>query len=366
MKFECIKEKLKAAVVIAEKATGKNMSLPILSGLYLEAIPHKLILRATNLDIGLELEINAKIEVPGKVVVSASVLASFLSVAPDDERIKVELIGNNLSLSVKKNNTIIRTLPVEDFPSIPVVKGEETAVISGGDLVSGLRAVLPAAASSDIRPELGSVYVYSDSEYVYFVATDSFRLAEKKIKKDNPTSFSGVLLPARNALEVVRVFENTQDSVQIEFNKNQIVFIAEGASLVSRVVSGNFPNYKAIIPKEGKTKVLLSKKELLSALRGASLFTDKTGEVVLRLNPSEGLFEISGKKDDTGENTANLEASLEGEAVTMHFNSRYIMDAMAILSGDLVSLSFSGQGKPLVITSPKDTGFLYLAMPLAR
>ena len=138
MKFECIKEKLKAAVVIAEKATGKNMSLPILSGLYLEAIPHKLILRATNLDIGLELEINAKIEVPGKVVVSASVLASFLSVAPDDERIKVELIGNNLSLSVKKIIQLFARCPWRTFLRSSSER-EETAVISGGDLVSGLR-----------------------------------------------------------------------------------------------------------------------------------------------------------------------------------------------------------------------------------
>src|SRR3989344_5845105 len=164
MKLECVKDKLKEAVLFAEKITGKSQSIPILQSILLTTEGKTLKVRATNLDIGVEFEIPAKIERKGIISVPGGVLANTLIGLQDAKNISIDLVNNNLFLSTERTSTTIKSYQPDDFPTLPIVKEGEPIVIPGKKLTEGLRSVLFSASSSDIKPEIASVFVYSDGE----------------------------------------------------------------------------------------------------------------------------------------------------------------------------------------------------------
>lgn len=369
MKLECIKEKFKNAVAQAERLTGKNLSLPILGSILLEARGNKLHVRATNLDLGIELEIAVKVEEEGSVAVSGTLVNNFLACVTDEDKIRIETVNDNLLLRTTKNSTLIKCYPTDDFPTIPRVVDGDTLTLTSQKLVLGLKSVWYAASLSDMKPEIASVYVYADDGMLVFVATDSFRLAEKRIDLKDPVGEGlSLIIPYRNTVELIRIFEGIADMVTLTYSKNQISFTSDtyGIHVTSRIVAGVFPNYRQIIPKERKTEVSIMKKDLLNAMKIATLFTDKFNVVAIKMLPQEKLFEISSRNGDVGESTTQLDATLEGEPLAANFNAKYILDCFQSIKEDSVSLSGNGAEKPLVIRGMGDGSFTYLVMPINR
>ncbi|KKP82506.1 MAG: polymerase III subunit beta protein [Candidatus Moranbacteria bacterium GW2011_GWF1_35_5] len=223
MKAECIKEKLKEAVFQVGKISAKNLSLPILESILIEAKGSEIVLKATNLDIGLEVRIPAKVEKPGAVAVPGYLLGGFIQMLEGDNVVRLEAINNNLSVSTKKNSTLIKSYSADEFPNIPrVEEKEESLSIEAFKIVSGIKAVSFSALASDIKPEISSVYIYVDNGKLYFVSTDSSRLAEKKFDIKSESNFSSSIIPIKNANELVRIMENITGDVILDFNKNQM------------------------------------------------------------------------------------------------------------------------------------------------
>ena len=185
MNIECIKEKLSYALSKAERITGKNITLPILNCILLEAKDSELTIKATNLDLGIEIKLPVKIIKEGKIAVPGNVLNNFISNISNDKNITLEVIDNNLKVSTKHSQSLIKTYPIDDFPNIPKIINEKSFKFNVNNLIKGLKSVMYSSSVSTMRPVLSSVLVYSDNESVCFVATDSFRLAEKRIKNDN-------------------------------------------------------------------------------------------------------------------------------------------------------------------------------------
>jgi DNA polymerase-3 subunit beta len=367
MKGECIKDKLKYGVALTEKVTGKNLSLPILSTILIEASGNQFLLKGTNLDVGLECAVSAKIETPGTVAVQASMLNNFLSTVSGDEVISLEAINGNLALATKKTSTILKSFPHEDFPIIPRVEPEEKIVLSVEALIAGMRAVLYATSLSDVKPEIASVHIYGDGDDIVFVATDSFRLAEKRVPlgKKGDSTFS-LLIPHKNASDLVRAIEGEAGDVELAFNKNQIAVQGKATYFTSRLVSGVYPNYRQIMPTQRKTQVVVEKRDLMQSLKLSSLFSDRLNQITVKVDPKEGVCEVESKNQDTGENTTLLDATLEGDPITMSFNAKYILDCFQSVPEEKVTLSFNGTGKPLVIRGVRDQAFTYLVMPMNR
>lgn len=369
MKIECIKEKLRNAVTQADRLTGKNLSLPILSSILLETKGGKLYVRATNLDIGIELTIPVKVEEDGIVAVSGALINNVLGLIEGDDKIKIETVNDNILISSKKSSTLVKCLPADDFPTIPRVSDGEEFTITSQKLVLGLRSVWYSASLSDMKPEISSVHVYVEGGDLIFVATDSFRLAEKHIeKKGEGGDDLSIIIPYRNTSEIVRIFEGMADHITVQYSKNQISFTSElyGLYLTSRLVAGVFPNYRQIIPKEKKTEVCILKKDLLSALKMATLFTDKFNVVSMKVIPEEKLFEVTAKNGDVGESVTQLDATLEGEEIHANFNAKYILDAFQSIKEDSIVLTGAGPTKPLVMRGIGDQSFTYLVMPINR
>lgn len=366
MNIECIKDKLSYAIGKVEKITGKNITLPILSCILLEANDSTLTLKATNLDIGIEVTIPVKVNKPGKIAVSGSILHNYISNIINDKNITLEDIGGNLRISTKHSESTIKSFNVEDFPNIPKVSNKNSFTFNAPNLIKGLKSVVYSASVSTIRPTLSSVLIVSEEESVVFVATDSFRLAEKKIGVKKHKDFNQILIPVKNISEIIRVLDDTKDDVEVFLNENQIAFSYNDIYLTSRVIDGTFPDYKQIIPKEVKTEVVLLKQDFMSSLKISNIFADKFSQVIFEVSGKNKSLKISTKNMDVGENTTNLDVVVKGDDVTISFNYKYIIDCFQSIDSDSISLSFSDNNKPMVIKGVSDSSFLYLVMPMNK
>ncbi len=366
MNIECIKDKLSYAIGKVEKITGKNITLPILSCVLLEAKDSLLTIRATNLDLGIEISIPVKVNKPGKIAVSGTVLYSFISNIINDKNVTLEDIDGNLRVSTKHSESVIKSFPIDDFPNIPKVTNDTPFTFNAQNLIKGLKSVMYSASTSTIRPTLSSVLVLSEDDSVVFVATDSFRLSEKRIGVKKHKEFNQILIPFKNISEIIRTLEDTKDDVTVFLNENQIAFSFNEVYITSRVIDGVFPDYKQIIPKEVKTEVIVLKQDFISSLKISNIFADKFSQVTFQISPKNKMFKISTKNMDVGENTSSIDAVLKGEDINISFNYKYITDCFQSIDADSITLTFSDTNRPMVIQGVSDKSFLYLVMPMNK
>ena len=367
MTFECITEKFLNAVSSISHIATKHLTLPSLQGLLLSVKNSILTIRATNLEIGVEISLPVKDGSEGEVVVPANLLRSFLnSVSSFDTTVKCSLSGEVLQVNTEHTSATLQTFSNQDFPTLPRVAKEKSFLIPKNTLLEGFKSVIHSTSHSTMKPELSSVYVYEEGGHLFFVATDSFRLSEKKIpvKMDG---FESLLVPQKNVIEIIKVLESQSDISDIELfsTTSQFTLQAENLYITSRVVEGTFPDYRAIIPTESETEVIALKKDFEQALKIGSLFSDKFSKVTLITDPKNKTLLIDTKGGGVGENVTKVESSVEGEKLSMNFNSRYINDGLSSVSADSVNLLFS-DGKPLVIKGVGDGSFLYLVMAMNK
>lgn len=369
MKVECKKENLINNVSLAEKATGKNLTLPVLGCLLLEATKDNILkIRATNLDLGIELKIPSKVIKPGIIVVPGNILYSVINSIFDSSKILLEVEDQNLVISTEKSKTVIKSLPSDDFPTLPTVLDTDNSFkINTGEFLKGIQSVWYSASTTTIKPELSSVYVYIYDKKLYFVSTDSFRLSEKIITPKNISEFEPILIPIKNILEIIKVFEYLGNKeIEVHLNNNQISFVSDEIYLTSRLIDGNFPDYKQIIPKKYSTELILLKQDFVNILKKINIFIDKSNQVKFFINVSDKSFVLRAQNKDIGETTESIETAITGDDIEISFNHRYITDCLQTINSDSISLSFNGLGKPVVIRGVSDNSFLYLIMPMNK
>jgi len=364
MKLECSIEKLKNSISQVERITGKNLTLPVLNSILMIASGKSLKLRSTNLSLGIEVEIPVKIEKEGTLAVPGSVLNAIFSNISQNENVQLENEDGNLLIKTKKSKIKIKCTSHEDFPTIPMVTGSSFEIESK-KLTEGIKAVSYSSSVSDIKPEISSVFMYVNQDNLVFVSTDSFRLAEKKIKIKGLEETLHILIPFKNIGEILRVFGEFQGVIKVCFNKNQISFSSDNIYLTSRVIDGIFPDYRQIIPKDFTTDVVVLKQDLLNALKLSNIFSDKFNQVNLKISPKEKVFELSSANNDVGENKTYLDAVINGVNIELSFNYKYFLDCFQSITTDSISIKFSG-GKPIVISPISDSSFTYLIMPMNK
>ncbi len=366
MKIEVIKDKLQIVVGKASRLASKHLSLPILSNILLITKGGFLTVRATNLEMGVEYKIPVKVEKEGEIAVPAGVLSSFISNLGNVKSVSLEVTNGKLTISSSGAKATINGTASDDFPTIPKAEGS-TFSFTPEFLLKGFKSVYYAGAVGNLKPELSSVYLYQDGEDIVFVATDSFRLAEKKVPfKKTATSFQPVLVPIKNVTELIRILEEEKDEVKLSIGKGQLSLEGDGLLATSRLVEGSFPDYRQIMPKTFATEAVVLKEDLISSLKLTTLFSDRFNQLHVSLEPKKKLFELSAKSGELGESSASVSSALTGEPLQGNFNHRYIADCLNALSADSVAFKFSGENKPLLISGVGETSFLYLVMPMNR
>lgn len=364
MKIECSTEKLRNALSSTERITGKNLTLPILSSTLLVASGKSVKIRATNLSIGIEVEIPAKILSEGVLVFKGDIVFQALS-GSKDELVTLENEGDLLKITTSQSVFSVKTYAHEDFPTIPLVEGEKVT-ISAKKLVDGIKSVSYSASISDIKPEISSIYMYLEEEFLVFVATDSFRLAEKRIKVKNIDAFSPLLIPLKNVVEIVRILETAEDDVSIVFSKNQVAFMFDRTYITSRVIDGVFPDYKQIIPKSKTTEAVILKQDMINTLKTVNIFSDKFNQINITISPKDKKCMVFAHNSDIGENISRLGAAMSGPEVELSFNYRYLIECFQSISSDSIVLECTEYNRPVIIKGVGDTTFKYLIMPMNR
>jgi DNA polymerase-3 subunit beta len=368
MKIKIEKSKIESHIQKVSRLASKHLTLPVLSCVYIEATSQKIILKSTNLDVGLEMSVKADVSEEGNIAVPASVLLGSLQSIKENDLV-FESIDNNLKISSGKNSVVIKSMPHDDFPSIPVINKDgnlKSIKINAKDLMLGFRSVWYSASNSNIKPELSSVFVYTEDSKLVFVSTDSFRLAEKRVNTKVDSDFPHTLIPYKNVSEILKIFEDYNGDIDILFDKNQAAFMAPNTYLVSRLVDGSFPDYKQIIPKVFTTTATLLKADLLNSIKASNIFSDSLNQVRLKLKPKDKDLSIEAKNNDVGEYRESLKANLEGDDIEINFNNKYIIDSFQSINGDSVTLEFGGTNKPLIIKGSSDNSFMYMVMPMNR
>jgi len=367
MKLECARGKLRDTVSLAERVTGKNLSLPILSSVVLRASGRRLIVGATNLELGIEIGLPCRVFQDGEVALPGAVLLNLLS-SITEETVSLEVVSGNIMVSSPRHKTIIKGYSPADFPSLPkVVENRQSFAIPGDYLSSALRAVSYSSSASLIKPEIASVCLYNQGNELAMVATDSFRLAEKVFPSALKISLAlpHLILPIRNVSEIIRIMENTSEEITVEYNQHQISFRTGELYLTSRLVDGVYPDYRQVIPTTKLTEIIVAKDRLVETLKVLNIFVDRFGQITLAVSPTDKKIEFTSSNDN-GKNTSNLEAMIEGEEVTLSLNVKYLLDCFQSITTDSLRLKLNGPHKPVVVQGVGDPSFTYLIMPINR
>jgi len=365
MKVVCLTENLKKYFNAAERILGKNQTLPILSNFLLATDKKMLKISATNLEIGLEGWINCKIEKEGSVSVPGRLLTNLINNLPEE---KVVLEEKNTSLLIQSKNykSTLNGLDPSEFPLIPKIENSQNIKLEAEALRNGILDVINAASIIDSRVEINTIFLKIKKNEVRIVATDSFRLAEKKLTiKPPPEQLveASLLIPLRTAYELTKILE-ARSAVKIHFNKNQALFETEDIELFSRLVEGSFPDYEQIIPQKYTTQLSINRNDFVNTVKVTSLFSSKINDVKLHIDPDQKEIEMISSQSDRGEAATKLEASIEGERQDIIFNYHYLLDGLANIKSNEVIFELSGEASPAVLRPTSSDGYFYLIMPI--
>lgn len=366
MKIECSQEQLLDSVGLVEKISAKNPNLPVLTCILLEVKNKQLYLRSTNLDLGIEAVIPVKTTEEGVIAVPAHTFYNTISSTYGGQSIVLQTVKENLSIITATSKTLIKTIPHEDFPTLPSIKNPKKLHVKTEELLNGMRSVWYSASLSSIKPEQASVYLYPNKNSLIFVSTDSFRLAEKTVPSSGVIEFPPILIPLKALADLIRVFEYKGGEMEMHISDTQITFIFEKLYVTSRLIEGSFPDYKQIFPKQKTTEAIVLKQDLISAFKKLNIFVDRFNQVSFSVNPSKKILTLRAHNSDVGETVETVNAALSGEDVDINFNQKYVTDCFQSIHSDSISMAFEGISKPMVMRGVSDNTFAYLVMPMNR
>ena len=370
MNIIIIKDKLKEGLDIISRASGEHPTLPILRNVLIEAKDGVISLVATNLEIGLRCRVAGKVEKEGSVTVPAALLSQVV-MNLSDERVALKAEGAALEVITDSYKGSIQGSPAEEFPSLPKIENtREVIEMEAGVLRAGIESVLSAAQFSELRPELSSVFFQLLGDKIVLVATDSFRLAEKTLADNQFTSSVDdefkVLLPLRTAQELARTLKD-KGQVKIYHDPGQMLFSTEKMELISRLLEGTFPDYRAVVPKEYQAEVAVDRDEFVNAVKLTGVMSGSAAEIVVR--PAAGkaeAIEVFSRDEKLGENSTRVPAKMKGSFREANFNWKYLLDGAKIMPPKEFVFAVNDDNKPAILKSRQDASFFYILMPILK
>lgn len=368
MKIICLKENLKKGLSVAAKAVGKNPNLPILSNVLLEAQKKGLIISATDLELGVNVLVVGKTEKEGKITVPAKLFSDLVNNL-SEEKVVLETLKNSLIVSFGESKSIIKGVPSNDFPIIPIPKNTRSIKIKSDDFGKGLSQVINSTSNSDLRPEISGVLVSFFEDGVKMAATDSFRLSEKIIHGnfwDGKKEVESFILPQKTVLELIKTLED-EGSFEMIPEKNQVFFRIGGIELISRIIEGEYPDYSQIIPKSFKVKLSLNRNDFLSTIKLVGLFSTKINDIKIKLSVSGSNIEILSQNVDSGESVSKIKVDIDGkdaQDMEVVFNYKYIIDGLNNIFTEKVMFCLNDNISPAVLRPKADNNYIYIIMPI--
>lgn len=364
MKFICLQQDLLPSLQMAARSVGVHASLPVLENILLSAENKKLKIAATNLEIGVIKFINVEGLEDGQITVSAKTLLELVA-GLKQIKLEFESDSNILKLKAGKLKASINGVSASEFPVIPL---SEKGVDFKKEILLGCSQILFAAAVDEGRPILTGVFTSINSGKMDFVATDGFRLAHRQVNLKEAKSDLKVVIPKRTFEEVLRIMdEDLEDLDMITISpspdQNQVVFKIGEVIVSSRLIEGNFPSWEKFIPQKFSTRALVDKEDLVKALKLASIFA-RSGSNIVTLKLEDNKINLESQAKEMGSQQNEVEAQVEGEALEIAFNPKFLLDAVSAVTSSQMMMEFSGSLSPTLIKPIGIEGIEYIVMPV--
>lgn len=359
MKLQVTQQNLaKALNTVARVASARN-TLPILANVLLKTTNNRLSISATNLDIAITQTVGSKVDKDGSITVPAKLTQDFVNNLPDSV-IELNSTENKLSISTEKYQSVINGVSADDFPAMPEIKSGNVWTVNALDIKKALASVVFSASTDDSRPVLSGVFFHSQNGQIVIAATDSYRLAEFEFKDQKQEL--NFILPHSAASDILRIFSEDTQQIKVTHDDQQASFSTEDITLVARLIEGNYPDYKKLIPGKFQTTAKVNRAELLNIAKVSSLFArESAGSITIKVDDKK--ISVSAIASQVGENSAAADAEVKGGGeVTL--NSRYLIEALNAFNTEEIEFCFNGKLEPCIVRSSKEPGYLHLVMPL--
>jgi len=362
MKIICSKEELVSGINIVQKAVSAKTTFPILEGILIEA-GDQFKLTGNDLELGIECFVNADIREQGSIVLNSRMFGEIIKKLPDSEVLIEVKENNNVIIECDNSHFELKGMPSEGYPSLPQIESEQTFTISQKELREMIRQTLFAVSVDENRPIFtGSLIECIDKELT-IVSIDGFRMAIRKTVHENDASNFSVVVPGKALNEIVKILQTIDDNVTICSSQNQILFDIGNCRIVSRLLEGEYLNYRSIIPKEYETSVRANTKEMLSSIERASLITLDEKKYPVKFNISDDKIIISSNTE-IGAVREEVRVDVNGENMTVGFNPRYFIEALRVIEDDEINMFFTTSIGPCTIRPLEGERFVYMILPV--
>jgi DNA polymerase III subunit beta len=366
MKFTCTQENLQRGLSIVNHLAGKNTTLPILNNVLIKAENGSLELSTTNLEVGVKCLVRGKIESEGSFTVQARLLSDYVNLLPS-EPVSLELNDAELEVKCESYKTKVKGMSSEDFPLIASVDAKQSIQMPVPDFKEALSQVIFSVAMDETRPEISGVFFQLSKDGLTLASTDSFRLAEKILPLKHELEDESFIVPYRTLQELNRILSDAgeEEPLTIRWTENQVSFEFDGIELISRLIEGQYPDYRQIVPTNFKTEFVVDAKELVQLVKSASLFCRAgINDVHFIANADSSTLEIKAANSQLGENKGSIGAEITGDTNEIVFNYRYILDGLANMKEKKVRLKLIDKHNPGLFLPEGQTGYTYIIMPI--
>lgn len=364
MQLTVTQENLTRALAAVNRVASSRAGLPILANILLRTEGNRLLVAATNLEIAATYYIGAKVSKQGEVTLPARLISEFVASLPKDQ-VELTAKGAHVSVTSGSYTSVINGVEADEFPELPAINEKESVsyTLKPSDFKEAVSQTIFTASSDTTRPVLTGVYWHSVDGHLYLAATDGYRLSERRLIETK--SEIAAIVPASSLQEALRTLHDSVEAVEVLFDDTQVRFRIGDAEITSRLIDGNYPDYRQLIPKESETNITVKSSDFTRIVKVASLFArDIGGSVTLRANAEENKLEIHSIASELGENTSSADAEVTADG-TITLNSRYITEALGAMSADTIIFRFSGKLSPSVMTAAeKDSDYIHIIMPL--
>ena len=373
MKLKIKKDLLLENLNKVSKAISTKNLIPTLAGIKFDLTKKGLTLTASNNDITIQKFIpikkdNINVDKEGVAILQGKDILDIVRVIPEEE-INIEVFDDAKVLIYTDDEKIKYDLNVinkNDYPNVDLEKSENFVTIKTSDLLDIVKETAFATSNDESRPVLTGISFKINGDLLECIATDSYRLAKKNLRLDNPVEENyNIIIPGRNIVEFSRILDNSNDLVKLHIFNNKILFENEDLLFQSRLISGNYPPTAKSIPEDFSLTIKASLSQLYNVIEQASILTTDKEKNIVSLSTKGDLLTVKSVSNEKGkaEMKMNIQKNNK-EEITIAFSAKYMMEALNALKTDEIEMSFVGEVKPIVIKNDKEDGLLQLVVPI--
>lgn len=372
MKLTVSQAQLAHGLGIVSRAVSPRSTLPVLNNILIATDEGRLRLSATNLELGITCWIGAQIEEEGSVTIPARIFNDLVSTLPGD-KVNLTLTTRTQTLNIHcgTSNFDIKGIDANEFPPMPTPDLATGVELNVSDFKEMIQQVSFAASTDEARPVLQGVLMEINENQLSLAATDGFRISMRTAEISSSVAHPvKVIIPARSLSELARIAVNGSETVTmvVPSDRGQAIFHLKDAELATQLIEGSFPDYRAIVPPNFKTRMVISTSEFLKACRQAEIIA-REGNYVIRLNmqPQEGgpgAVEFTTQSEEMGSGEVMVDANIEGPELLIAFNVRYLSEVLEVIGSPNTVLETNQNNTPGMISPVGDESFKHVVMPM--